>query len=1019
MTPFRIVLIFSFVSLLGLATMRKLSLDYIPATDSPSFTIDVQYPGKPPLLVEQEVINPLENYLSQLDEIQSIRSVSNYGNGHIELRFYPNIDLTFKEIELLALIRQVKSKLPPEAPFPSVSRRSKEDQEKMPLMIYELVYEGDDLAVNSWLQNYLLPRFSSLSGIESVIPTGYQNYAWKVLLDSKKLQRLGITRDLVWLRMKESVGALELGLYEAEAFYVPLRYEYDLKSSQDLIGLNIMDDIQLGDVATVEFVPDRVRSYQRVNGKSAIFLNFIPHEGVNRLQAAQEIRTLIQDLSSDLPSGYSMLLNYDDTEFLVQELDKTWLRAALSLLVISFFILYLGRNWKYLIILVSSIVVCVAWSSAAAYLLSVQIHLYTLAGITLAAGIIVDNAIILIDHLKKNGNLSILSAQLSSTLTTIAALLIVFALPDEYRQELTDFVMIVSLALAISFFTSWWYVPALARLLGFVGVPNQEVIPFSRKRRAINNLRSYLRFLRMIGRYRWGMIGLCILVFGIPIFLLPTKWEGQDWYNETIGSDAYQEEIRPHVDRWMGGSLRMFYQDVYERSSHRTPEKTRLYLRARLPYGHTLQQMNTLIMPAEEYLKDIGGIEKFVTQIYSPRNALIVVDFERNAENVSFPLQLKNRLIQRSLDWGGVTWSVYGIGRGFHNSAGSSVPNFNITLKGYHYKKLETIAHQLAQRLLTSRRIEEVNTDAHLRDDQEGYTRYHFVPLVRQQPFYEYMTTLRQLQSEAIQDVPSLYVNNDDQYFPLYLEAKEAADLTIHKILYKGDNKVALSNFGALKKVESPDAIHKEDRQYIRQVAFDYLGNQLDGNYYLNDVLEEIKAELPPGFSVERKQWSWLWDSEKSRYELVLVLIVIVFFIGSIFLESIKEACYLVLTIPLSFIGLFLVFGWGGFSFDQGGYAAFLLIGGLSVNALLYVLSDYKNYLKKHPHNKALMRALYQKAWPIVLTVISTCAGLIPFLIHGDDEVFWFSFAIGTIGGMVFSLLVVFFILPGLMTERN
>lgn len=117
----------------------------------------------------------------------------------------------------------------------------------------------------------------------------------------------------------------------------------------------------------------------------------------------------------------------------------------------------------------------------------------------------------------------------------------------------------------------------------------------------------------------------------------------------------------------------------------------------------------------------------------------------------------------------------------------------------------------------------------------------------------------------------------------------------------------------------------------------------------------------------------------------------------------------------MSFIGVFLTFYLFDFNFDQGGYASFILLCGISVNSALYIINDYNNLMKEYPNrNQQLMyyKAFNYKIIPVVLTIVSTVVGLIPFVWSGQNEAFWFSFAVGSIGGLLFSLIGIYFYLP-------
>ncbi|AMQ55926.1 hypothetical protein AO498_05845 [Algoriphagus sanaruensis] len=147
------------------------------------------------------------------------------------------------------------------------------------------------------------------------------------------------------------------------------------------------------------------------------------------------------------------------------------------------------------------------------------------------------------------------------------------------------------------------------------------------------------------------------------------------------------------------------------------------------------------------------------------------------------------------------------------------------------------------------------------------------------------------------------------------------------------------------------------------------------------------------------------------------LLIVAIFVICAILFENFRQPLMIIFLIPISFIGLFLIFSLFDFYFDQGGYAAFVMLGGLAVNAGIFILNDFNNRGGNN-QNRRILKSIAGKSIPILLTVLSTCFGLIPFLIEGQNEIFWFSLAIGTIGSLVFSMLGVFWILPVMMWKK-
>ena len=166
------------------------------------------------------------------------------------------------------------------------------------------------------------------------------------------------------------------------------------------------------------------------------------------------------------------------------------------------------------------------------------------------------------------------------------------------------------------------------------------------------------------------------------------------------------------------------------------------------------------------------------------------------------------------------------------------------------------------------------------------------------------------------------------------------------------------------------------------------------------------------GFKAESPSWGW-FERNKDRYAwLILLIIVVIYVMLAMAFESYRYPFAVIFMIPVSFIGLFLVFGLSDFSFDQGGFAAFVMLCGIVVNAGIYLINTYKSMRNVGDDIRRYVKAYNHKINPIMLTISSTVLGLLPFLSDGPEEVFWFDFAIGTISGMVFSVIALIFILP-------
>jgi multidrug efflux pump subunit AcrB len=880
-------------------------------------------------------------------------------------------------------------------------------------------------------EDVIKSSLNKFAEIEEITIRGANDLQLYVTYDIKKLQAFKLSKSDIESVIASSFGRSFPGSLvnnRSETLFIQVdRSLQDISQLENLlVTTKEGKEIYLRDLATLTLEEAEPNSFYRINGNNSVTLSIINRDGVNKVLLARNIKEAIENTKSLLPAGFEVRLENDDTEFLEKELNKIYKRSGLSILILVVFIFLINRNFKYLSILFLGIIVNLSITGIILYLLKVDIHMYSLAGLTISFGLIVDNAIIMIDHLHKHKNRKVFVALLGASLTTIIALLIVFLLPEDDRKNLTEFSVVVTVMLAVSLLVALLFTPAMYSVLFGEEAQKGRVLTIRQLRKRVRAFGVFSKSIGFIAHYRKTFIVLLLLLFGLPVFFLPAKWEGQEWYNKTVGSTLYQEEIRPYVDKALGGSLRMFVRGVFEKSSYREAEKTRLYISAQLPFGNTLEQMDFIMREFEGFLKGVEGIDQFVTFIQSGQNAQIEITFKEAYEKSALPYQLKGRLSVKSTDWSGASWQIYGVGQGFYTgSGGEGIPSFRVTLKGYNYDELERQSELLAGKLLRHKRIQTVNTNERLGWDEQKTEEY----VLRLDQSKMALGNANQYQViNALNNVsrpsgPSAYLALDDKNYGVVVREKESGsyskfDLEENSLIGGEDQVFKVSNFGSLTKETTTNALHKEDRQYIRLVAFEYMGSSKFGNEYLDEVLTEMKANMPIGYTAKKETWSWDWNKAKRQYSLILVLVVGIFFICSVLFENLKQPFYIIFIIPFSFIGLFLIFSLFDFYFDQGGYAAFVMLGGLAVNAAIFIVNDLNNRTLGQ-YNRNILKAVAGKAVPIMLTILSTCFGLIPFIMEGQNEIFWFSLAIGTIGGLVFSIIGVFVGLPVLLWRKK
>lgn len=1011
MTPFRVSLVFLVLTVVGVATSLFLEINFTPSNESSSFIVSFSSGrNEPPLVTEEKVTSIVEGALSTLTGLKEIKSVSRYGGGYVTVRFDEVANLQSKRLEVLTALRQVRPQLPATVPFPSIDLGNHEDKEE-PLLIYSLTSSLPTSEIVELANAQVVPAMGLNLGIKRVELSSDSRPSVIITFDSHRLRDHELAMADLQRALFSTVRNEQIGTITSRGCTKSVSLNTLPQDITDLLELPLTSELRLGDLAEVKIAERRPGYISRLNGKNAVLVKIFAHESENKPKLAAAVQSEVDDLDKVLPENLQLSLSYDDTEFITKELAKISKRAMLSIVILSVLILLVYRRWKQLVVLMGSVLVTIGISALVMYFFRVPVHLYTIAGLTISFGLVIDNSIMVIDHIRRKQNLKVIIALLAATLTTIAALLVIFVLPSEERVGLGDFAIAITIALCASLVVSLFFTPSLSSVVGVKRSDKPTSVRI--RRRLAKTQNSYFCFLVFLSRYRKLLLALLILCFGLPVYMVPKTIEGVDVYNRTIGSEIYQQRIRPVTDKVLGGMLRSFYLNVFESGGYRTPEKTKLYVSASLDEGHTIEQMDAIVRNVETYLDNVEGLDSYRTSIYSGKYAQVVIEFTEETGQSSLPYILKNRLIQRSLDWGGVDWSVYGVGRGFSNAAGESLPSFRLKLKGYNYQELEGVAEDLASRLLTHPRIKEVNINDRISWRDTNTEQFVLKP-TDHVVLESYLASLGYVSDISPAMSPVNYITVGNVQFPMNFEAEDAKCFSIFRLQNESPNMPLVANSVFDRKLKS-GALYREDRSYVRVLSFEYYGSYRFGDEYLKKVLNSYM--FPPGYTHERVEYEWYVGKAKRQYAIILLVLVVVFVICAATFESLRLPVLIILMIPLSFIGIFITFSWGGFYFDQGGYAAFILLAGIVVNATIFILSEARS-LPPQNWNANVIKACNRKFIPILLTVLSTCLGLVPFLIDGQQEVFWFSFAVGVIGGLLFSMLLVSVAFPIFLMKK-
>jgi multidrug efflux pump subunit AcrB len=1057
-STFTVNIIFVMLIIVGAAMIPLLSLQLNPTRYIPSLTISWSWSEAPVRVVEQEVTTVLEGVLTTVTGVKKISSTTYNEGGSINVEFDKNIDLRARRFEVASLLRESRKRLPERVSYPVISMNMPSNQSGSSLLTFQLNGNASSSYIYSIAETMIKPAISVVEGVYSVNIYGATPQEWEVIYDQQKLTSLGLSSPVIgssinsYLLNQELGGAKEIlegGLEKRTYITLEGNYSDNFRWGDIPVAKVSGRIVHLTDIAQVKLMEQKPQSYYRINGLNTVNINISAGKNVNNIKVAGEVKKVIERIKKELPPGYSIRTSADNTIYLKNEISKNIFRTVLSVVLLLIFVLLISREFKYLLIITISLVANIFIAFIFYYIFKLEIHLYSLAGITVSFGIIINNTIVMTDHIRFQKNRKVGISLLAATLTTIGALSVIFFLDEASKVTLSDFAAVVIINLSVSLAVALFFIPSLLEKIKLPTKYNALII--RKKRRVVRFSRFYRRFIGVVIKYRVAFIIAAILIFGLPVFYLPDSLPKdsrnsvseenltrfQKLYNKTLGNKKYVQDVKPVVNKILGGTFRLFNDKVknsrfYYYGSSNEVERTKLTININLSEeGLTITDLNNTCIGLENMLAAYKEIDMFTTSIYSSENATVTVTFKPEYDYTIFPFILKIKIEDYMNGIGSYSASVYGVGKAFSNETYSDYirTTYTVVMRGYNYDALYGYAEGLKERLINSGkgRIKEVyllgnyssgyiyGNSKKVYRNRLGMDKY-FLAERGSDVAFAYDEARRF--SRGTSSLQTAFING--VLAPVNIKSLQSDEYDYWSFrnaplrTHTGES-VKMKDFSSVSREVSDNTISREDQQYVITVGYDFIGNYELGRLILDRNIDETSAMLPLGYTARSGSYTYSWDQKQSNYYLIFLVVLIIYFICSILLESFRQPFVVISLIPFSFIGVFLTFHIFNITADEGVFAALILLCGIVVNATLYILNDYNSLRKRKPllpERVAYVRAFNSKIIPIFLTKLSTIVGLLPFLFTGKDERFWFALAAGTIGGLVFSFIGLFVYQP-------
>ncbi|MFI3314855.1 MAG: efflux RND transporter permease subunit [Rikenellaceae bacterium] len=1051
-SSFSLMLIMVIFTIMGAALIPTINVSHYPSqTEGKTINVNFAWSGASPRLIEQEVTSKIEGFVSSVKGVESVSSKSNVGSGSVAVTLKKGVNVSSTRFEISSLLKQLDGKLPDGvSPYISGGNVASDNSESKLVLNYCINADMNQEQIQEYAIENIEPYIMQIPQVSHVTISGGAPQYLEVTYDPVALNQYGLKGDDIVSSLKNFIGrSYIIGDVEhfdkvtGEISRITLNLETS-KMAPDISKIEVANIegkiIYLGSIATMNFKEQELNNYYRINGMNTVYLNVYVEDDANLISMSEKVRGKIESLKDNLIDNYYVELTHDAAEAIKAELEKLKRRTFLSFVILLLFVWIVSRSFRYLSIIAITLISNLLIAVILYYIFDIELHIFSLAGIAVAFGIVIDTSIVMVDHYSYYRNRKVFLAILAALLTTIGSLVIIFFMPEDIRKDLSDFSAVIIINLSVSLVVSLLFVPALIEKYKYQSKEAKRTV--ATRRMIVKFSSFYIRYITFTQKRKWIYITLMVLAFGLPVHLLPSKIKTTDdssqtqfeqkmtdFYNKTIGGSLYQQKIKQPLECALGGALRLFSSKSVSRWRAQEKGKMELHIKAQMPQGGSAAQVNDKVVTIENLLLKYDEIERFVTKI-NGRTANIDVYFTDEAVETAFPYLLENEVINTAVLVGGVDWSTYGVSeKGFSNSLNIGYRADRIILSGYNYDRLYGIAEQLCEILKNNRRVTDVDIESTTsswysaaEDSEEMYIKYDMEKVA----FYDL-----DLQSgySALNNMVNTFTvekgNSSMLTSNIIVASSERDKFDVWSLFNSyvdvGDIAIKYSDLSSIGKRKARTSIEKVNQEYSMKVAFNYLGSYEMKNKYVKETILEFNTILPLGFKSESPIYGY-YTNQDSQYWLLLLIVAIIFFVCSILFESILKPLVIISLIPISFIGTFLTFYFSGVNFGTGGFASLVLLSGLVVNAAIYIINEYNNSSKYHVKSskvRVYVRAYNHKIIAVLLTIISTVLGLVPFLIDGAKEQFWFSFAIGAMGGLLFSILALLFLMPILMPLKE
>lgn len=462
----------------GLAAFNGIEVRELPSVDRPIITVRTDLDGASPETMDREVTDTIEGAVARVTGLKSVSSASAFGNSRVTLEFSDSTDLAVAAADVRDALARVTDDLPDGTIAPRVIKADADSQPVLRIAVTSDTLKGEDLTV--YIEDVIENRLASVEGVADVQYFGDKQKSFRIDLDQAKLASRGLTVADIRNALSTAAFDVPAGTIESTSTDIVVRASSDITTPEEFESVIINGKVRLGDVANVTLGAEDGTSTMRSNGVSGVGLGIVRQAQSNTLDISDGVRRVVDELSKTLPKGMTMRVTSDDASFIRGAIHEVILALVLSVVIVIGVIYLFLRNLRATLIPTVTMPVALIGTLAAIYLAGFSVNILTLLAIVLATGLVVDDAIVVLENIVRFraqgmgaraaavlGTTQVFFAVVATTITLSAVFVPLAFLPGESGGLFREFGFTLAIAVLLSGVVALTLCPMLAsRMMG-------------------------------------------------------------------------------------------------------------------------------------------------------------------------------------------------------------------------------------------------------------------------------------------------------------------------------------------------------------------------------------------------------------------------------------------------------------------------------------------------------------------------------------------------------------------------